>query len=293
MEGMVERVIRRAPTGRRPVRSRARHLPRPAGRDAALNRGLAMTGLTVRSILTDRKTLALGILLLLLLAIPVVWLRNPSTEEDAEMEVFMTIMIIVYLQFIVLYTCLLYASSLVTSESDDRTMTYLISRPISRLEIMVFKYIGYVISMFIIFATAVILNYMILAPHGGTDGFMRNSDMLAFTLGGILIGIIAWGALFLLMASMFRNPIMPGFLYCLFWESVLANIGGNISKATVTYQIRTFIFNGVTRIGDELSDGDLPVHGEYAPGDAFAFAVVAAFILLTFAWLFLRRRDFN
>jgi len=276
------------------ARRRRRRIPRPEGRDATVNRGYAMTMLTIRSILLDRKTLVLIVLLFLLLGIPGMWLvREGSTEKDAEMEVFMTIMILVYLQFIVLYTCLLYASSLVSAETEERTMTYLISRPISRFEILIYKYIGYVVSVFAIFALSTILNYIVLALHGGPVGFTRNLDMLGFTLGGVLIGVIGWGALFMLFASVFKNPLMPGFLYSLFWESLLANAGGNISRATFTYQIRTFIFNGLPRIGEDLSDGDLPVHGGHSPEMAFLVTVIAAVVMLLMSWWFVRKRDFN
>jgi len=274
-------------------RRRRRRIPHPTGRDAAVNRGVAMTTMTIRSILFDRKTLVLIAFLVLLLAIPGMWLRDAPSEEDAEMEVFMTVMILIYLQFITLYTCLLYASSLVSAETEERTMTYLISRPISRFEIIVYKYIGYVVSVFAIFALATVLNYAILAPHGGTDGFTGNLDMLAFTLGGVLIGVIGWGALFILLASVFKNPLMPGFLYCLFWESLLANVGGNISRATMTYQIRTFIFNGVPRIGSDLSDGDLPMHGGHSPAMALVATLIAAAVMLILSWSVIRKRDFN
>ncbi len=274
------------------AKRRGRRIPPPTGSQASYNRGYALTMMTIRSILLDRKTWVLIALLLLLLGIPMRWLMDAPSDKDAEMEVFMTIMIIVYLQFIVLYTCLLYASSLVSAETEERTMTYLISRPIARSEILIYKYIGYVVSVFSIFALTTILNYIVLAPHGGSAAFTRNLDLLGYTLGGILIAVIGWGALFILMASVFKNPLMPGFLYSLFWESLLANMGGNISRATITYQIRTFIFNGPSRLED-MAQGDLPVHGGHTPAMAFLVTLIAAAAFLIMSWLFVRKRDFN
>ena len=83
-----------------------------------MNRGQAVIWLTIRSILFDRKTMALGAILLLLLALPVVWQKNNALdheklgeekidEEKAAMDFFVGIMAMIYLQFIVLYTCFL------------------------------------------------------------------------------------------------------------------------------------------------------------------------------------------
>jgi len=259
-----------------------------------VNRGLAMVGLTVRSIFFDRKTMIVGAILLLLLTIPLLWLRNPSGEDDAAMDFFMGIMVMLYLQFIVLYVCFLYATALVTSEIEDKTMTYLISRPITRFEIMVYKYLGYVVSIFTLFAIPAILNYLILAPHQGVGGLEDNLDMLAYSLGGIFMGVVAWGALFLLMASVFRNPLMPGFLYCIFWESFIANIGTNVSKVTVTYQIRTFIINGLKAIRESIAEeGDLPAHGDYTAGWAFVLAMGVSVLFVLLSWWMVRGKDFH
>ena len=81
-----------------------------------VNRALAMMWLTVRSILFDRKTIAVVAILFLLLAIPIYWYQNPaSDEEGSSIELFAILVIIIYLQFIVLYVCLLYGSALITS----------------------------------------------------------------------------------------------------------------------------------------------------------------------------------
>ena len=263
--------------------------------DAIKNRGLAMTWLTIKSILFDKKTLVVGVILIILLAIPGYWLWNPQSEsEDAEIEMFLIIMIIFYLQFIVLYVCFLYGSGLITSEVDDRTMTYLISRPISKFEILLYKYLGYIISIFILFAIPATLNYLMLASHEGIGNISENWNILAYSLGGIFIGIIAWGALFLFMASFFKNPLMPGFLYCIFWESIIANWGSNISKVTVTFQIRTFIFNGLMSVSNFIAeDDDLPFHGNHSPGMAMIVSIIISIFFLFFSWFLVRNRDFN
>jgi len=288
---------------------------RPSGTDAYLNRAKGMIYITVRSILFDRKTLAVAAILLLLLAIPLIWLHDPpsdtndvtndpldpdsnagssTTDNNPEMEMFAGLTVMIYLQFIVLYVCFLYGTGLITSEVDDRTMTYLISRPIKRSEILVYKYLGYVFSIFIIFAIPVTLNYLLFAQHEGSSGITDNLDVLWFALGAIFIAVMTWGTLFMFMASVFKNPLMPGFLYCIFWETLLANMGGNMPKVTVTYQIRTFLINGLKAMKNSLAeDGDLPPHGDLTAGWTFAQAVVISVIFLFMSWMLVKEKDFN
>jgi ABC-2 type transport system permease protein len=268
---------------------------RPSGPESMMNRGLGLLSITVRSILYDRKTMAVGVLLLLLLAIPLYWLSDPpSGEDETALDMFMTIIAIFYLQFIVLYVCFLYGTGLITTEIDDRTMTYLLSRPIHRLEILVYKYIGYVFSIFLIFAVPVILNYLILAQHGGSGEIVDNLDVLAISLGGIFIAIMMWGALFIFMASVFKNPLMPGFLYCIFWETFMPLMSGNIPKATITYHIRTFLINGIKVVKSSLVDGgDLPPHGDMSSGWTFILAIVISAVFLFMSWVVVRDKDFH
>lgn len=266
--------------------------PMPPRNRAVKNRGLALIWLTMRTILFDKKTILVILMLLALLAIPAQWLREPpSDDEGAAMQGFLMIIVILYLQFIVLYVCLLYGSSVITSEVEDRTLTYLLSRPITKLEIIVFKYIGYVISVFLLFALPTVLNYLMMAPYEeGASGISSNADFLAFCLGGMFMGIMAWGAFFMMLATMVKNPLMPGLVYCLFWESLIANIGGNISKVTLTYQIRTFIARGITETRGAFGDNPW---GDYPSWQAFLIAMVVAFVCLLLSWQVMKGKDFH
>jgi ABC-2 type transport system permease protein len=275
-----------------PSGTRGSARPLPPKTRAITNRGLTLIWLTMRTILFDKKTILVIIMLLALLAIPAKWLSEPpNDEEGAALQAFLMIVVVLYLQFIVLYVCLLYGSSIITSEVEDRTLTYILSRPITKLEIILFKYIGYVISVFLLFALPTVLNYLMLAPYeDGASGLSSNADFLAFSLGGMFMGIMAWGAFFMMLATMVKNPLMPGLVYCLFWESLIANIGGNISKFTLTYQIRTFIARGITESRGAFGDNPW---GDYPSWQAFVAAMVVAVICLLLAWQAMKGKDFH
>lgn len=257
------------------------------------NRALAMVELTVRSILFDRKTMALAGILVLLLGVPLLWHQYADPEgENAAMGFFLGIMAMIYLQFIVLYTCFLYASALLTAENDDRTMTYLISRPIPRSEILLYKYIGYLLSMFTLFAIPIILNYLILAVYGGVGDIFRNLDVLAYILGGVFLAVMVWGALFVMVAAYFKNPMMPGFFYCIIWESFIANLGGALPKATVTYYVRTFVIQGLVATTDIIGSGEDSIYREMSMGMAVFYSLLMVLAFLGAASVEVNNKDF-
>ncbi len=256
-------------------------------------RNIALIYLTIKSIVTDKKTQGIFLILLLLLAIPIQWHRDAPSKGNAGMELFLSLIAVLYLQFLILYTSFLYSTALITSEMEDRTMVYLIVRPISRLEVLVSKYLGYVISIFTLFAIPVILNYLILATHEGMGGIIDNLGILAYVLGGVLLGVMMWGALFMLFSSLIKNPIMPGFLFCIFWETLLANMGGSIPKVTVTYYLRTFVVSGVQKARSSLieTDGDMP-YGDMSTGLVFVLGMVVSALFIFGAWWQVREKDF-
>ena len=257
------------------------------------NRGLAMIELTIRSILFDRKTMALAAILVLLLAVPLLWHKYADPQgENVAMDFFVGIMAMIYLQFIVLYTCFLYASALLTAETEDRTMTYLISRPIPKTEILLYKYIGYLVSMFTLFAIPIILNYIILAIYGGAGDILRNLDVLAYILGGVFLAVMVWGALFIMLAAYFKNPLMPGFFYCLIWESFVANLGGSLPKATVTYYVRSFVVQGLVATTSLIESGDDSLYRETTMGMAFLSCLIAALAFFGAALVEMNNKDF-
>jgi ABC-type transport system involved in multi-copper enzyme maturation permease subunit len=246
-------------------------------------KGRALVEMSIKNILYDRKTLVFFGLTLFLLVIPAYWAYEYNGTSIGGLDLFVMITMLVYLQFIVLYACLLFGASLFAEEEENKTLTYLTSRPVSTFELVVYKYIGFLFSAFVLFLIPLLLNFAIIATH---TSITLTSDFL-FELGqyiGLMfVAVAAWGALFMFFGVFFRKySLVVGLLYALMWETFVANIGAGIKYATVNYYIRSLApvpFGGAA--------------GETPWGQALAVMAGLAAACVLLAWYFQRGKDYN
>ena len=109
----------------------------------APTKGRTLVEMSIKNILYDRKTLVFFGLSMFLLVIPSYWAYTAGGNGVDGLGLFVMITMLVYLQFIVLYACLLFGASLFAEEEENKTLTYLTSRPVSNFEHVVYKYIGF------------------------------------------------------------------------------------------------------------------------------------------------------
>jgi len=246
-------------------------------------KGRALLEMSVKNVLYDRKTLVFFGLSLILLVIPGYWAYSYDGSGIKGLDLFVTITMQVYLQFIILYACMLFGAALFAEEEENKTLTYLTSRPVSTIELVAYKYIGFVASVLVLFLIPLLLNFAIIATH---TSYEKTSDFL-FELGqyiGLMfVAIAAWGALFMFFGVFFRKySLMVGLLYALLWETFVANFGTGIKFATVNYYIRS-----MAPVPFSTAAGETPW------GQALAAMVGLAAACLLLSWYFQRGKDYN
>ena len=246
-------------------------------------KGRTLVEMTVKNILYDRKTLIFFGLSLFLLIIPAYWAYSYNGTGIKGLDLFVMITMLVYLQFIVLYACMLFGTSLFAEEEEHKTITYLTSRPVSTFELVAYKYIGFVVSVFVMFLITLLLTFAIIATRTSyelTSGFMFE---LGQYIGLMFVAIAAWGALFMFFGVYFKKySLMVGLLYAFLWETFVANIGTSIKFATVNYYIRS-----LAPAGFNTAQGETPW------GQALAAMLLLAVACIVLAWYFQRGKDYN
>ena len=79
----------------------------------------------------------------------------------------------VYLRFIVPVLGAFYGTSLIADEVDDKTITYLFTRPIPRGAIAIGKYLSYLVCTGLVVLPSVVLVYFLVVPIGGGGDRVR------------------------------------------------------------------------------------------------------------------------
>src|SRR5206468_11725320 len=94
---------------------------------------------------------------------------------------------LLYIRFIVPVLGVFYGTSLIADEVDDKTITYLFTRPIPRSAVLLGKYLAYLVCTTLLVLPSVMLVFFLIVPIGGTTiagGFLPLlGDLASLAIG--------------------------------------------------------------------------------------------------------------
>lgn len=166
---------------------------------------------------------------------------------------------------------LLLMSSALREEIQNETIPYLWLKPISRLSIVLSKYLGAIVIAVFVSGLSLMMTGRLLV----SDWELIGNLLLTAT-----VGLLAYGAFFFALSLVFERALIWGFLYILGWEELFSRI----SQAASQLSIRHYAEN----LGRELTG--LPT--DVALATSLGVLVGLTVVLLGIAiWRF-RRMEF-
>src|SRR6266566_10152383 len=107
----------------------------------SMRRLWVITSLTLQYQLGTRRVIAM----LFLSAIPFILASSLAAARVTAFnsDLFQLLMIPLFLQVVLIFVTLVNATTLIREEIDDNTLPYLLTRPISKAAVVMYKYIGY------------------------------------------------------------------------------------------------------------------------------------------------------
>jgi len=150
---------------------------------------------------------------------------------------------LLYIRFIVPVLGVFYGTSLIADEVDDRTLTYLFTRPIPRAAVLFGKYFAYLACTVLLVLPSVVLIYLLVAPIGGTIG--DAFPTLVADLGVLAIGLTAYGAVFAFVGARLKRPVVVGLVFAFGWEPAVLLFPGYLKRLTVAYYVQALVPHGM------------------------------------------------
>jgi ABC-type transport system involved in multi-copper enzyme maturation permease subunit len=147
---------------------------------------------------------------------------------------------IFFLRFTVPVLAVFYGTSLIADEVEDKTLTYLFTRPIPRGAVLVGKYLAYLVcTMAVVLPALVIIYLLIYSRPGGSlaAGFL---DLLK-DLAAIGLGLAVYGALFAWVGARFKRPLLTGLAFVFAWEPAILVVPGYLKQLTVAYYLQGLV----------------------------------------------------
>ncbi|MBN2496273.1 MAG: ABC transporter permease [Deltaproteobacteria bacterium] len=197
--------------------------------------GLLMARLFLRVALAQRRTIWIG----LLLAVPVglaVWWR--CTDGAGGQGFFVEMVVGVFLQFFCLGLPLYLGIAAVRDEIEDRTLVYLLARPVRRWVVLGGKVAAVGVAISAAMALDVVLVFGIAASAPGAGPGL---GMLLTALGVVVLACIVYTGAFCLLGVAFRRPMIPAIIGAFGWEGVLSNMPGAFPKLTLMYYLKSLL----------------------------------------------------
>ena len=153
-----------------------------------------------------------------------------------------------YLRFTVPVLGVFYGTSLIADEVEDKTVTYLFTRPVSRGAVLFGKYLGYLICTGLVVLPSVVLVYFIVVPLlGGSIG--QHFPSLLMDIGLLGLGLAVYGSIFALVGAWFKHPLLTGLVFVFGWEPVTTVIPGYMKHFTVAYYLQGLVPHAMPQNG--------------------------------------------
>jgi len=130
---------------------------------------------------------------------------------------------------------LIIGSSVVGSEIDDGTLVHILTKPLSRTEILLAK-----------LAVAALVTGVVTGVSMFVAGVIAVDGRFGFGLAvGAIVASICYCALFVALSVISRRPVLIGLAYVLLWEGLL----GNLLAGTRSLSIEQYALTIASKVG--------------------------------------------
>lgn len=132
-----------------------------------------------------------------------------------------------------------YGTGLVADEVEERTLTYLFTRPVRREAVFLGKYLAYLVCTASVVLPAVLLVWLAIGSVGGRFG--EGFPDLVRDLAIMALGLAAYGALFGWVGARLKRPLVTGLVIVFGWEGFAMALPGYLNRLTVAHYLQGLV----------------------------------------------------
>lgn len=180
-----------------------------------------------------RRLLIALILIALPAVIVMIWRASETRGEFKPDMAYNTIEQNIVFGFLLVILAVVNGTGVLTQEIEQKTITYLLTRPVPRWRILLMKFLASVLMVIATVWLASVGTAFAAYGAGGVGESRLGRDLLILP-----VGALAYSALFLLMATLFNRPLMFGLLFAFGWESWTPNLGGYFGRVSLMSYLR-------------------------------------------------------
>jgi ABC-2 type transport system permease protein len=119
------------------------------------------------------------------------------------------------------------------NELEDRTLVYLVLKPIPRWRIVVEKFLAVVLASTLLLWIGAALAWL-MASRGDAGA---NLDQLLAIEAGVFAAVLGYGAIFLTISLLVPRALLAGIMYSLLWETTVARFIPGVRLFSVRHYV--------------------------------------------------------
>lgn len=212
-----------------------------------VKRGIPLFQITLNRLIHDKKTkfiMFLSLLPLLMVSIIIIYRHSYLNSKTELADAFTGLVAGLYFNIFLILFALIEATALINEEKKNKTMSFLLVRPISRYDLVIYKYLAFLVLSFFVVAIPLTFLYCFMASAVSFSAFITHLDLL---FSAIFIGFLVcavYGIMFLWCGVHFDRPLYIALLlgFGLNFLGTIGIMGPTLGKAVPMYHFYGFMF---------------------------------------------------
>lgn len=166
-------------------------------------------------------------------------------------------------------TSAIYTTMIVAQEVEQKTIVYLLTRPIARWQLILGRWFGTTAAVSLLSFVSVVLAFV--GSRGASASIM--SDFVA-----VLLGAFAYGSLFLFVTLLFNRALIICVLFAFGWESSIPNLPSGLQGLSILSHMQSIAQHPESKNGKEFLE---LIAGTYSNGSLSSTGSVLTLIILS------------
>jgi ABC-2 type transport system permease protein len=205
----------------------------------------------LREALRPKRLIIAALLVLLPPLIGLLWRVLSDASDFVPGDVYDSLVSGLVFSFTLAILSVVYGTGVVSQEIEQRTIVYLLTRPLPRWRILLAKF---AVSLLVVAGVTMLSTFLTaLTVYGpakfGEAGIFPDLKALA-------VGSLAYGSLFLLLGAAIPRPLTYGLLFVFGWETWVPKLPGSFAKISIMSYLRALASREVTPDPSQAAPSD-------------------------------------
>ena len=137
---------------------------------------------------------------------------------------------------------LFFGSSIISEEVEDKTLAFLISRPVSRAAIFLGKYFAYMAIPLMLMLAGLTVSLSVYFSIANFDVLFSGYVVFILQLWGVaFLHLLGYYSLFAFLGSLMRRPIIAGMVFVFGWENLVRILPGVSRYLTLNFYLHPLL----------------------------------------------------